>query len=119
MTIEQMQTAILDAIGKRDSLVTEYRGKVASAAKAEHTYRQQYAKAMLQNIDGKNAEERKARTEIAVDKEMFQAKLQEAETDGLKEALRAVSDQISALQSLLRLERMEAEAIHYGQRNGA
>lgn len=119
MTIEELQTQILDAIARRECLVGEYREKVTVAAKAEHAYRQKYAKAMLQNVDGKNAEERKARTDQAADTEMFQAKLTEAEADGLKEALRAAADKISALQSLLRLERMEAEAIHYGQRTGA
>ena len=119
MTIEQLQTAILDAISARDSLVTEYRDKNVKAAKAEHAYRQKYAREMLNNIDGKNAEERKARTETATDNEMFQAKLLEAESEGLLQAIRAKADAISALQSLLRLERMEAEAIHYGQRTGA
>lgn len=119
MTIEELQTQILNAITNRDGLIDEYREKVAAAAKAEHAYRQKYAEAMLKNLDGKNAEERKARTDKAADDEMFKAKLMEAEADGLKEALRAAADKISALQSLLRLERMEAEAIHYGQRAGA
>ncbi len=118
MTIEQLQNAILDAIAARDSLVTEYAAKNHAAADAECALKLAHAKAILQK-GGSNAEERKANADIAVDTQMFKAKLLTAETEGLLQAIRAKADAISALQSLLRLERMEAEAIHYGQRNGA
>ena len=119
MNIEDLQAAILNAIQRRDELVSEAREKYIAAAKAEHAYRQKFAKAMLQNADGKNAEVRKAQAEIAVDVEMFQYKLQQAEADGLTQAIRAKADEISALQSLLRVERDEIAAIQYGQRTGA
>ena len=117
MTIEELQAAILDAISARDSLVGEYRNKNILAARAEHALKLKYAKAILQK-GGANAEERKANADIDADSELFQAKLLTAEAEGLLQAIRSKADAISALQSLLRLERMEAEAIHYGQRNG-
>lgn len=118
MTIEELQTAILDDISARDSLVGEYRQKNVAAAKAEHALKMAHAKAILQK-GGANAEERKANADLSVDDQMFQAKLLTAEAEGLLQAVRAKADAVSARQSLLRLERMEAEAIHYGQRSGA
>ena len=118
MTTEQIQTAMLDSIARRDELVTEYAAKNRAAADAECALKLAHAKAVLQK-GGSNAEERKANADLAVDAEMFKAKLLTAEAEGLLQAIRSKADEISAYQSLLRLERMEAEAIHYRQRNGA
>ena len=119
MSIENLQTAILNAIQRRDELVSEFRQKNSEAADASAKYKNAHAKAMLLNIEGKNAEERKAKAEIAVETELFRHKLTEAEAEGVKMAVFAEADKISALQSLLRLERDEIAAIQYGQRTGA
>ncbi len=118
MTIEELQTGILDTIAGRDAMVTEARKLFIEAAEAEHAYRMAQAKAYLK-AEGKNADERRGQVDQMVDREMFAYKIADAKANGVKEALRATADKINAYQSLLRLERMEAEAIHYGQRNGA
>lgn len=119
MNIEDLQVAILNAIQRRDELVSEFRQKRNEAAKAEVAYKMAYAKALLLNVDGKNAEERKGRAELAIEAELFRHKLTEAETEGVKLAVFAEADKISAYQSLLRTERDEIAAIQYGQRTGA
>lgn len=117
MNLEQLQTGILDAISRRDELVTEAREKFIQAAKAKHAFKMAHATAMLKSVDGKNAETRKAQADLAVDKEMFHYEITEAEAEGIKSALYAKADEISALQSLLRMERSEADALRYGQHN--
>lgn len=119
MNLEELQSAILAAIARRDELVTEAREKRRQSAEAEHAYKMGYAKALLQNTDGPNAETRKARAELAVDAELFRHKLTEAESDGLKMAVAAKADEISALQTLIRLQMTELDALRYGQHNQA
>ena len=119
MNIEDLQAAILNAIQRRDELVSEFRQKRNEAADAKVKYKLAYAKALLLNVDGKNAEERKGKAEIAVAAELFHHEMTEAETEGVKLAVFAEADKISAYQSLLRTERDEIAAIQYGQRTGA
>jgi hypothetical protein len=115
MILEQLQAAALSAIAARDELVTEFQRKRKELGEARPTYKQEYAKAILQHLDGKNAEERKARAELATNDALFRYELIDAECDGLKAAISAKADEVSALQTLIRSHMDEVKTLHYGQ----
>jgi len=116
VTIDQIQAAILDAIARRDGLVDEAAKLYLSASEAEHAYRMAQARAYLK-VEGKNADERRSQVDLIVDREMFERNLSEAKAAGIKEALAAEKDKISAFQTLLRLEMADIDAHRFGQHN--
>jgi len=117
VTIDQIQAAILDAIARRDELVKEAGSLYLAASEAEHAYRMAQAKAYLR-VEGKNADERRAQVDQIVDREMRERNLSEAKAAGIKEALAAEKDKISAFQTLLRLQMTELDALRFGQHSG-
>ena len=118
MTKEQIQQELLDAIGERDTLVESYQKHLVDQVNAEHAFKLAYATNMLK-AEGKNSDQRDAFVTTTIAPQMLTYRLAEAMAKGVKEALTAKSDKISAFQSLLRAEMQEADALRFGQHNQA
>ena len=78
MTTTQLQEGVLDAVQKRIELAQEAEKLYRADAEAEHAYLMAVARAYLQ-VDGKNADERKAQVHLIVDKVLFAHKIAEAQ----------------------------------------
>lgn len=116
MTTEQIQTAMLESIARRDELVKDAQKLFIEASECEHRYRLAQAKAYLK-ADGKNADERRGQVDQMVSDEMHAYKIADAKAYGVKEAIAAEKDKLSAYQSLLRLQITELDALRFGQHN--
>ena len=117
MNKEQIQNELLDAIHERETLVESYQKHLVEAVNAEHAHALAHASNMLK-AEGKNADQREAFVITAIAPQRLNYKLAEAMAKGVREALNAKADKISAMQSLLRAEMQEADALRFGQHNG-
>ena len=119
--IEELQANILTALEQ----ITVARGghKVAAIehAEAEHAYRKaqamKYLDIMASAGEGKKPTEPhiKAMIDLGCEREMLRVRLAEANHEAARELVKSLQTQISAYQSLLGLEKSEAEALRYGQ----
>lgn len=118
MTKEQIQNELLSALAERDTLAESYQQHLVGAVNAEHAYTFAHATNMLK-AEGKNSDQREAFVTVTIAPQRLAYKLAEASAKGVREILNAKADKISAFQSLLRAEMQEADALRFGQHNGA
>lgn len=117
MNKEQIQNELLDAIHERETLVESYQKHLVEAVNAEHVYALAHATNMV-TAEGSSADKREAFVLQVTKDERLKHKLADAIAKGVREALNAKADKISAMQSLLRAEMQEADALRFGQHNG-
>lgn len=90
-----------------NTAVDDYRKAGGDWARAENKYRKAKAVAFL-NAEG-TVDARKAQVDVACETERLQAHIAEAEREACKEAVQALRAQLSALQTLVRMNTAEAE----------
>lgn len=119
MISEALQTRILDGIQQLAAAGEQHKAIAIEHGEAEHGYRKaqamKYLEIMAAQGEGKKPTEPhlKAMIDLACEKEMLRVRLAEANHEAARELVKSLQAQISALQSLLSLEKAEAEAIRY------
>jgi hypothetical protein len=88
-------------------------------ARKKHAFHAAKAKAFVNVVGAKNADERNARAFGSYSNEMLDAELAEAERDAALELVRSLRQMLSAVQTKIAASRAEANALHYGQGYGA
>lgn len=122
MTLEELQTEILNEIEARDTLVNKLEAAANDEVHATHTLEQKSARSYLSAVtDGekRTVAHLEAMTTISCEMENLTAKLAKAKLSTIKSRLAAHSEKISALQSVLSASRTELNALRYGQGAGA
>jgi hypothetical protein len=78
-------------------------------------YRKAKSKALLEQVGGKNRDEREAKASPFFEQQKFEAELSEALKEATLEQVRGLRTQLSALQTIVASRRSELEATAYGQ----
>lgn len=123
---ELLQEKILDAIESLAEATNRQDAAGKEHAVAEHSYRQlranEFVKVSLDKDDsGKKLTDthKNALVDIKTDSAMLRVRLAEAESKAADELVRSLRAQVSALQSLLNVQKAEAEMATYKQTAGA
>jgi hypothetical protein len=104
----------------KEELITanyELRESGIKFARAKHAFHAAKAKAFVNIVGAKNADERNARAFSNYSQEMLDSEMAEAERDACLELVRSLRQMLSAVQTKIAASRAEAQAIHFGQSN--
>ena len=120
--LEQIQSAIVNAIQARDTLINVLEGLLVHEAQADHAAEKARAKSYLvYSTDGNKRTV--AHLEALVMEECdivnLEAKLAKAKLQAAKARLAAHESEISAFQSILSVRKSELSAVRFGQHSGA
>lgn len=121
MSVHEYNTRLVQAADRLRSAQAAYLDAIKDAAENERLYKLGEAKAMLLVDDYKNADDRRAQVEakritiedrpgeVTVNALRYAAHLAEGKRDACKQAVNNYRQEMSALQSLISLEKAEAE----------
>lgn len=111
LTPEQISTEIRRLARRIEEKADELPSFFQKAAEADVAYRVQFAECLLLS-DKKTVDQQKADAEIQCKRLLLERKTSEAVADAARESLRALRDQLSAVQSVGAMVRSELELSH-------